>query len=474
MLLKHTVLYLPAQIVVPTVQIIALATWSHLLVPAEVGFVTLLVAAQEIFFGGAMRWWTQYVLRNAASFVGEARAEFVTTESSVLIAAAIVQCGLIVILSDILSVDGDLIAIATLFAVTRNLCNYASERARAETQIALYSVMQIGGIGAGFFVGLLIGSVTSFDAASVLSGFVVTQTIALAVFMWQSDLARSVGRPNQEMLRLAARFGAPVAGAQFLSTLTLNLPRFIVAHMMGISAAGTFAVAYGIGMRISGFAVMLVTPGAYPLVARKMAQEGQAPAFRQLAQNITAVLLVVIPCALGTLAIHEALVKVIVPDGLVEATGMILPLAIGAGMVRYLRSHATDQVFLLTGDTGVSLAVSLFDALLATVLCVLGTLYFGYAGATSAVLTSGLCSLATSQWLAYRVHGFAISWADFTKILGAGVVMLLAVRAVDYVRIPQGAADLAVDITLGAVVYSLCVVMMFGKRLSEMMRRRAS
>jgi hypothetical protein len=46
-LIRHTILYLPAQFFPPLVQFATMIAWTHLLRPAEFGIVAFVLAAQE-------------------------------------------------------------------------------------------------------------------------------------------------------------------------------------------------------------------------------------------------------------------------------------------------------------------------------------------------------------------------------------------------------------------------------------------
>lgn len=132
-----------------------------------------------------------------------------------------------------------------------------------------------------------------------------------------------------------------------LAIVAMNAPRFVVLAMLGLSAAGMFAVGYSLGLRASSFAVTLVTAGAYPLVVRKLHEEGREAAFAQLSQNMMLVALVVAPVAFGLIAISRSVTEILVAPEFREVTYLVLPLATIGGLLRYLRAHTSDQVFLL-------------------------------------------------------------------------------------------------------------------------------
>lgn len=60
MLLRHTLLYLPAQFVGPLCQLIAMIVWTHLVDEPTLGVLTLVTATHELLQIGLLAWWSQY------------------------------------------------------------------------------------------------------------------------------------------------------------------------------------------------------------------------------------------------------------------------------------------------------------------------------------------------------------------------------------------------------------------------------
>src|SRR5947209_6162941 len=69
MLLKHTLLYLPAQFLGPLSQFAALLLWTHFADGRTVGAVTLITATQELLSATLLGFWSQYVLRHMGGLV---------------------------------------------------------------------------------------------------------------------------------------------------------------------------------------------------------------------------------------------------------------------------------------------------------------------------------------------------------------------------------------------------------------------
>src|SRR5262249_53888810 len=151
---------------------------------------------------------------------------------------------------------------------------YLSERARVGHQIALYSVVQIFGPAGGFAAGWVLIELIAPESEWVLAGFAAAQLIAVMVVLPFLDFSFRIRPLDRDILKHALHYGAPLVIGGALSWLGLNAPRFIVNDVMGVAAAGLFAVGYGLGQRAAAVAAMLVTAAAFPIAVRKMEEKG--------------------------------------------------------------------------------------------------------------------------------------------------------------------------------------------------------
>lgn len=459
MLLRHTLLYLPAQFFGPAIQFVSIILWAYVLSPSDVGVVTLVIAMQEMAFALFFMWWSHYALRFISGFTGDARRwRFLSSESTALLICCVVQTA-IVVPGLLLYFPNEMSPVAltatALFMLTRSLNNYMSERARSEAHIGLYTFIQT----AGPFFGLAIGFVLLFSVSrspgSVFAGFAIVQALTVVIAASMSDFARVGPRFDREILTAATKFGVPVMAAQLLALVAVNAPRFVVERFMGLAAAGMFSVGYGLGLRASSVAVMLVTAGAYPLVVRKMELEGVAAAYEQLAKNITLVALVVIPVAFGLLAVNDSVVDLLIPPNYREATYLVLPLATIGGLMRYLRAHTTDQVFLVRSRTVYTTAIAVIDLIFGVLSAFLGLHFYGIAGAAAGPMISGCVTFTASLLMARFVLDFRLPTRALIGIALAAGLMAVIVHAM-----PAGMGfwGLGLRVALGVVIYGGAVV----------------
>jgi len=86
MLLKHTLLYLPAQFVGPLFQLLAMIVWTHVVDEHTLGVITLITATHELLQIGFLAWWSQYALRFLGRYEDADDApRFYRTESGIVL-----------------------------------------------------------------------------------------------------------------------------------------------------------------------------------------------------------------------------------------------------------------------------------------------------------------------------------------------------------------------------------------------------
>ncbi|AUW57338.1 hypothetical protein C1T17_03745 [Sphingobium sp. SCG-1] len=477
MLIRQTLLYLPAQILAPLVQFASVLIWAHLLVPSDLGIVTLLVAIQEICYAAFFGWWGFYTLRFIAKYADPVeRVSFLRAETTAIIGSALLQ-SLVILpvlwLSFGKAIGPDVVALAIVFMITRSLNNYSADRARAEARILLYSLIQVIGPVIGFLFGLLCIWYFGPSPDAVLAGFITAQLIGVGLSFTMSDFGRRIGGASADIFKTALKFGGTQTTSQMLAIFAMNAPRFIVTHLLGLSAVGMFSVGYGLGLRASAFAATLVTAGAYPMVVRKMQTEGRDAAFTQLRQNMILVALTVAPVTFGLLGVNRSVVELLVAAPYREVTLLVLPLATVGGLFRYLRAHTSDQVFLLNLQPRIGTMIAVCDFIVAVASAYFGIRVFGVVGAAFGPMMSGMVTFTLSFTLSRLKFGFHAPLGTFARIVAAAAVMAAVIWMLPTAR---NMTILLLHVALGGCIYAIGVGLVLPREarmaLDKILRRR--
>ena len=473
MLLRHTLLYLPAQIVGPLFQLIAVIVWTHVVDEHTLGVITLVTATHELLQIAFLTWWSQYALRYFGRYHerGEV-SRFYRTENVVLLVSVLAQSIIaIAVLLLVIAPDasyGLLVATAG-YVITRTLNLYIGERARVHHHIWVYSIQQIVGPSAGFIIGLALIKLIGQSAEWPLAGYALAQLAATIIVLPKIGYGRSLWPIDRETINQALRYGIPIVIGGALGWVGLNASRFIVNDMMGVAAAGLFAVGYGLGQRAAAVAAMLVTTAAFPLAVKSMEQSGSKVAMRQLADNSALLIAVLAPSIIGIYVLRMEIVHLLIANSFQQVTLAVLPLAALAGSIRSLRAHFVDQTFLLHGRTHLMIVVAAIDAAATVALGFAFIRYWGLVGAAGATVIAATAAAIVS---------FAIGFWKFDLMLPLNhlvpVTLATAAMAALLSHLPEATSliILAAHIAAGAATYVAVLVPLYAASLLKLIRLR--
>jgi O-antigen/teichoic acid export membrane protein len=471
MLLRHTLLYLPAQIVGPLFQLIAMIVWTHVVDEHTLGVITLVTATHELLQIAFLAWWSQYALRFFGRYQdqGEAR-RFYRTENAVLLVSVVLQ-SIIVIAVLLLVIAPDaktgLLAATVGYVITRTLNLYIGERARVRHQIWIYSIQQIVGPSVGFIVGLVLIKLIGQSAEWPLAGYALAQLAAVIIVLPKIGYSRSFWPLDREIVDHALHYGIPLIIGGALGWVGLNASRFIVNEMSGVAAAGLFAVGYGLGQRAAAVAAMLVTAAAFPLAVKSMEQSGSRVAMRQLADNSALLIAILAPSITGIFMLRTEIVHLLIATTFQQVTLAVLPLSALAGAIRSLRAHFVDQAFLLHNRTRLMIVVAAIDAAVTVVLTPFFIRYWGLVGAAGATVLAAIAAAIVSSGIGFSRLGLTLPFNHLVPIALATTAMAALLG-----NLPEAPSRMvfAGHIAAGAALYIALLVLLYATSLLRMLR----
>jgi len=462
MMIRHSLLYLPAQIVGPFMQLVAMVVWTHLVNEHSLGIITLVIAIHELLQIGCLAWWSQYALRFYGRFQGaEDKDRFHRTENVILTLSILVQSVVAtIILIGVVAPDANktLIVATVAYVMTRAVSLYISERARISHQIGIYSAQQIIGPAAGFVIGWALIKLVDAAPEWVLAGYAAAQLLAVVVVLPALQYGRSFRPIDRDIFKQALQYGVPLLIGGSLGWLGLNAPRFIVNDLIGVAAAGLFAVGYGLGQRAAAVAAMLVTAAAYPIAVKSMEEKGSTAAMQQLADNGALLLAVLIPTSVGVFVLRHDIVTIMIAESFRATTLAILPLSVAAGGIRSIRAHFCDQVFLLHSRTRLSALISATEAAAAVIIGIAGTLLWGILGAAVASVAATLTAAILSFSIGFVRFRLIVPFVHLIRISIAAMVMAAALTVITPAR---DLLSLILHIALGGCIYAAVLALCY-------------
>jgi O-antigen/teichoic acid export membrane protein len=471
MLLRNTLLYLPAQIVGPLAQLVAMIVWTHVVDEPTLGVITLVTATHELLQIAFLAWWSQYALRFLGRYQNDSNAaSFHRTENAVLLGSAVIQSIVVVaILFTVIApgADATLVAATVAYVITRTINLYIGERARVRHQIGVYSIQVTLGPALGFVIGLILIEMINRSAAWPLAGYAIAQLTAAAIVLPWIGCGRGLWPLDRDIVNHALRYGIPLIIGGALGWVGLNASRFVVNEILGTAAAGLFAVGYGLGQRAATFAAMLVTAAAFPLAVKSMERYGSKVAMRQLADNSALLIAILAPCVTGIFMLRAEIVHLLIAPAFQKVTLAILPLSVLAGSIRSLRAHFVDQTFLLHNRTGLLAVVAAIDASVTVVLSFIFVHYWGLTGAAAATVVSAVVAAITSFSIAFSRFSLTLPLDHLMQIATATAIMA------ELLNILPEASSLIIllgHVALGAAAYVATLAVFYAPSLFKMLR----
>ncbi|WP_424629919.1 lipopolysaccharide biosynthesis protein [Bradyrhizobium sp. SYSU BS000235] len=473
MLLRHTLLYMPAQLIGPLFQLIAMVVWTHVVNEHTLGIITLVTATHELLQIGFLAWWSQYALRFFGRFQnGEEANRFHRTENAILLTSIVLQsAAVIATLFFVIAPDAHtgLIVATVAYVITRSLNLYIGERARVQQQIAVYSIQQVIGPAVGFLIGLLMIKLLGQDPEWPLAGYAVAQLLATLIVLPRIRYGRSLWPMDREIVRHALHYGIPLIVGGALGWVGLNASRFIVNDMLGVAAAGLFAVGYGLGQRAAAVAAMLVTAAAFPIAVKQMEESGSKAAMQQLSENSALLIAILAPSIVGIFMLRTDIVHLLIAGPFQQVTLAVLPLSVLAGAIRNLRAHFGDQVFLLHSRTRLMIVVASIDAAVTIALSFAGIWYWGIVGGAVATVAAASCAAIASFAIGFTKFGLTLPLTHLVRIAIATVAMGAVLQT-----LPEASnfVALATHIAGGACVYMITLAILYAPSILRLLSAR--
>jgi O-antigen/teichoic acid export membrane protein len=465
MMLRQTLLYLPAQLLGPLAMFVAAVVWTHLLDAETYGVVSYVLAAQELVYMVTIAWWSLYALRFRAAMDEDRRRRLVEADNAVVLGGALLQ--VVVAVPLLLTLDmvptADFFVASAVLFVTRSLLTHYSEIARTEQAIATYTIAQLAGPLFGTLASFV--GVVAFGATptAALAGIAVVQVLGLAVVMIRLGVKPKIPLPGRDVIGDALVYGMPMLATGMLAWIATNGIRLVVDQLAGAEALGLLSVGWGLGQRVSSVAAMLLTAAAFPIAVRLYESGDEEGALKQLADNGSMLFALLAPTTAGVAMVSRPLVEAMIAEPFRAATIAILPLAVLAGSIRNQRAHYVDQLFLLHTAPGRMVPLMTIEALGCVVGVAAGLMWGGggIAGlvwATVGCVAGTLLAAVLTTAIAMKDYRLRPQWSRWARILGATGVMC-AVLAV----VPWGRGTLALigEVVAGVIVYGAAMALLF-------------
>ena len=466
MLIRQTILYLPAQFLSPVAQFLSVMIWTWWLPPAQMSTFVLVTSTQELAYMLSRSWFSFYTLRFLPPAEdADGRRRYLETETTLLVLMTLPELAAAALSMHFFDGNGDpfpVFLIIAAYYVTRGLNNHFGERARAQDRILAYTLLMTSGPVGGLVAGVVATEIFGASAGGLLVAYAAMQALGTAVALPMIGASLRTARLDLTIFKAAVLNGGPMLAVNGIGWFGENGIRYVVDQIGGSTAFGLMAVGWGLGRRSASVASMLVAVAAFPIAARLINAGDRDTALEQLKTNAALLTAVLLPSVVGLWLVTDILVDLAVAETYRDVTRSILGLAAFGGMVRAYHAHATGQMLTLDRRYGLLVIVGLFEIVATTGLAVVGfSVNYLVGVVVGALIASGL-TLAFSATLAIRLCGFRFPAADTVRIAFATAVMGGAVYTIDW---PHTALGLVGATLIGGLSYVMALAAVYYKRL---------
>ncbi|MBS1168012.1 MAG: polysaccharide biosynthesis protein [Proteobacteria bacterium] len=286
MLIRQTVLYLPAQFLSPVAQFLSMMIWTWWLSPTEMSTFVLVTSTQELAYMVSRSWFSFYTLRFLPPAEdANGRRRYLETETTLIVILTLPELAAAGLSMHFFDGRGNPLTVFLIIAayyVTRGLNNHFGERARAQDKIFAYTLLLTSGPVGGLVAGLLVTRIFGASADGLLLAYAAMQALGTAVALPMIGASFRTARLDLVILKDAILNGGPMLAFNGIGWFGENGIRYVIDHIGGSAAFGLMAVGWGLGRRCASVASMLVAVAAFPIAARLINAGDRETALEQL------------------------------------------------------------------------------------------------------------------------------------------------------------------------------------------------
>jgi len=459
MLIRQTLLYVPAGVLGPLLQLATIVVWTHWLKPSELGLYTLVIALQDLLHLIGIAWWSHYVLRYGGAPGAEPRDQLMMTERGLLVLAGLAQAVLVPALAFALfdlPADPALLASIALATLGRTAVTHWSVRARAEQRIGLYALAQTLAPALGLVLALLLFVSGQANLVGVFLAMAVAYVMVAVSMGLRLGALRQGLRIDDAVLRLSLRYGLLTTVGSLFAWISIQSVRFTNEALLGTAAVGLLAVGWGIGQRIASQIGVLATTAVLPIAIAKEREGGHSAGLAQLSLGGYLLVTTLLPATVALALLAEPMALLIAAEPFQAATVQILPFAMMAGAARVLRHHYLDDVLQLIERPGLMTLLDAVEAALTVLFCYLGALWLGMLGSVAGCLVAAAVTTLLACGVVARHAALPRLGALWPSVIASALMaaLLLAMPR------PQGLAAVSLHVVLGSLLYGAAMFLL--------------
>ena len=362
------------------------------------------------------------------------------------------------------------LAAGLIGAPFRCLMKLAQERYRAAGEVRRAATLDIG-----FSIGsLVIGVAFAFmgaGAAAPLLGLGLAPLIALPFILPGELRFARHGRIDRARLKTYALYGYPIAASLALTLVLSSTDRLLLALFMDEAAVGAYHAAYSLANRTLDVLFIWLGAAGGPALVMALEHGGRERLKEAAREQASTFILIALPAAVGMALVARPLAEFMIGADLRSAATQITPWIALSSLLAGCTTYYFHQAFTLGRRTELLLVVMAVPALANVLLNLVLIPMFGVLGAAWATAASFAIGLAASITLGRRAMPLPVPWDTLVR---CGVACLAMSAVVSRLPPIGGVAELALDASVGGLVYGVVAVVLNAAGVRDVAQRLIS
>lgn len=447
--------YLPANVVQGLVGLLSIVVFTRLLSPQAYGAYALAFSVMTLAHTCVFTWLEAAMARFHAreTVAGQLPDHFATLYRTTAALALITPlvCGAVLLLSPVSAPLKIAIGAGLLAIPFRSLAKLAQERRRAAGEVRASATLDMAQTAGAFAIGALLAWL-GLGGAAPLIGFGVAAALCVAWVLPRELRLAPGGRFDPVRARAYAAYGGPVSLSLILALALATADRFLIGGFLGEASVGVYHAGYSLSNRTLDVMFIWLGAAGGPAAVAALERGGPDALRTQARQQLSLMLLLCLPAAVGVALVARPLADVMIGEQLRDGAARVTPWIAASGLCAGLTTYYFHTAFTLSRRTSLLLAAMSIPAGANIVLNLVMIPRFGLQGAMWATTASYALGLMSSWAIGRRAMPLPIPWSTLARCVVACAAMATAVLLLPS---PGGILELALKAGVGALVYGL-------------------
>jgi O-antigen/teichoic acid export membrane protein len=336
---------------------------------------------------------------------------------------------------------------------------------RRGSKIGIYNALNLGLNILQFsllVVFLLRGYALNGAILSTILSTLLMNVVALIIIFKQVGLQR----PRFKNMKTYLKFGIPLTPNPAILWIIQASDRYMISYFMGISAAGIYNAAYGIGSYAS-FALWPVGIVLFPIISKAYDEGKFKECENYIKYSFKYLMMITIPISVGVSILANPILKILTTPEFLSGAMATPLIALGAAL--FCVYQIASYIIYLAGKTYLTLRIYAIGAIANVILNLVLIPRIGLVGAgLASFLAYGIMGLLTLSISRKYIH-FDLSIIFIIKSFLSSAVMALFI----WIIRPESLIMLAVSIVTGTILYFLALIVIKGFTKDELRFFRA-